>query len=73
MLNQWDAGIELAKQSNSRDIDNMLARYATQLIEKGRIVAAVELYKKAGHFIQAAKKLFEVCFSGGQDKRADFK
>lgn len=60
MLNQWDAGIELAKQSNSRDIDNMLARYATQLIDKGRIVAAVELYKKAGHFIQAAKKLFEI-------------
>ncbi|XP_075255210.1 WD repeat-containing protein 35-like [Convolutriloba macropyga] len=60
MLNQWDAVIELAKQSNSRDIDNMLARYATQLIDKGRIVAAVELYKKAGDYIQAAKKLFEI-------------
>ena len=59
-MNQWDAAIELAKQSNSRDIDNMLARYATQLIEKGRIIAAVELYKKAGDFVQAAKKLFEV-------------
>ena len=41
---QWDQAIELAKQHKSRDIDSLLAKYATHLLDKGKILSAVELY-----------------------------
>lgn len=58
-LNQWDQAVELAKKHNVKEIDSLLVKYATHLLEKDKILNAVELYRKANHFIEAAKLLTE--------------
>jgi len=60
-LNQWDQAIQLAKAHNVKEIDKLLAKYASHLLEKDKILNAIELYRKANHFIDAAKLLFKVC------------
>lgn len=59
-LNQWDQAVELAKTHNIREIDSLLAKYATHLLEKNKRLQAIELYKKANHFLDAAKLMFQV-------------
>nr|CAD7408133.1 unnamed protein product [Timema cristinae] len=53
-LNQWDQAIDLAKKYKLPEIGTLLKKYATHLLEKGRILEAVELYRKANHFVDAA-------------------
>jgi len=43
-LNQWDQAIELAKQHNIKEIDTLLAKYASYLLEKNKTLDAIELY-----------------------------
>ena len=60
-LNQWDLAVKLAKEHKHRDIDGLLAKYASHLLEKDKILDAIELYRKANHFVDAAKLIFQVC------------
>ena len=62
-LNQWNQAIELAKTHNVREIDALLAKYAQHLLEKDKIINAIELYRKANHFLEAGKLLFKVSVS----------
>ena len=59
-LNQWNQAIELAKAHNIREIGSLLAKYASHLLEKKKEIDAIELYRKANHFLDAAKLLFKV-------------
>ena len=59
-LNQWDQAVELAKSHNIKEIDSLLARYAAHLLDKDKKLQAIELYRKANHFIDAAKLMFQV-------------
>ncbi|XP_038051533.1 WD repeat-containing protein 35-like isoform X3 [Patiria miniata] len=59
-LNQWDQAVELAKAHSIKEIDNLLARYAAHLLEKDKKLQAIELYRKANHFIEAAKLMFSI-------------
>ena len=43
-LNQWDQAIELAKKHNVKEIDKLLAKYASHLLEKKKTLQAIELY-----------------------------
>lgn len=43
-LNQWDQAIQLAKEHNVKEIDTLLAKYASHLLEKNKILNAIELY-----------------------------
>ena len=57
-LNQWDQAIELAKQHNIKEIDTLLAKYASYLLEKNKTLDAIELYPFidffcVGHFEDA--------------------
>ena len=58
-LNQWDQAIQLAKQHNIKEVDSLLAKYASHLMEKDKTLEAIELYRKASHYIAAAKLLFK--------------
>jgi len=60
-LNQWDQAIDLAKKLKLPEIGNLLAKYATHLLAKGGLLEAVELYRKANHYLEAAKLLYQVC------------
>lgn len=59
-LNQWNTAIELAKTHNVREIDMLLAKYAQHLLEKKKVLDAISLYRKAGHFMDAAKLMFKI-------------
>ncbi|NWU98188.1 WDR35 protein, partial [Upupa epops] len=59
-LNQWNKAVELAKNHNMKEIGSLLARYASHLLEKNKILDAVELYRKANYFFEAAKLMFKI-------------
>ena len=60
MLNQWNQAIDLAKEHNVKEIDSLLANYAKHLLSKQKILSAIELYRKAGRFLEAAKLMYKV-------------
>ncbi|KAM3870739.1 WD repeat-containing protein 35-like isoform 2-T2 [Diretmus argenteus] len=59
-LNQWNKAVELAKNHNMKEIKSLLAKYASHLLEKNKTLEAVELYRKAHHFLDAAKLMFKI-------------
>ena len=59
-LNQWNTAIELAKAHNVKEIDSLLAKYASHLLDANKLVNAIELYRKANHYLEAAKLLYKV-------------
>lgn len=58
--NQWNKAVELAKNHNMKEIGSLLAKYASHLLEKNKILEAIELYRKAHHFLDGAKLMFKV-------------
>ena len=43
-LNEWDQAIDLAQKHNIKEIDNLLAKYASYLLDKKKTLDAIELY-----------------------------
>mmetsp|Transcript_1346 Transcript_1346/g.3417 ORF Transcript_1346/g.3417 Transcript_1346/m.3417 type:complete len:1179 (-) Transcript_1346:299-3835(-) len=60
LLNQWDQAISLAEQHDFPQIEGLLTKYASHLLEDGRKMEAIELYRKAGRHPLAAKHLAEI-------------
>lgn len=60
LLNQWNQAVELAEQHNFVQIEGLLSRYATHLLEDNRRVEAIELYRKANRNTEAAKLLNKI-------------
>ena len=52
--------MNLANEHKYTEINGLLAKYAQHLMEKNHILDAIELYRKAKHFIEAAKLLFKL-------------
>ena len=59
-LNQWDSAVKLARENKHEEINSLLAKHAALLLEENKTLDAIELYRKASHFIDAAKLLFQV-------------
>jgi WD repeat-containing protein 35 len=59
-LNQWDEGIRLAKQHNLAYVDQLLAKQASNFLEQNKIFNAIELYRKAKHYLDAARLMHSV-------------
>lgn len=61
---QWNKAVELTRAHNMKEIKSLLSKYASHLLEKNKTFEAVELYRKAHHFLDAAKLMFKVslCF-----------
>ena len=62
-LNQWDQAIELAKQHNIKEIDTLLAKYASYLLDKKKTLDAIELYPFLSIFISFVYVPASVVFS----------
>lgn len=60
LLNQWNQAVELAEQHNFLAIEQLLARYATHLIQKDKKMEAVELYRKANKNTESARLLADI-------------
>uniref|UniRef100_A0A4W3H1F9 WD repeat-containing protein 35 n=1 Tax=Callorhinchus milii TaxID=7868 RepID=A0A4W3H1F9_CALMI len=59
-LNQWNKAVELAKNHNMKEIGSLLAKYASHLLEKNKTLEAIELYRKAHHFLDAARLMLKI-------------
>lgn len=57
---QWNKALELTQTHNMKEIKPLLSKYASHLLEKNKILEVVELYRRANHFLEAAKLLFKV-------------
>merc|ERR1719316_2107805 len=60
LLNQWDLAVNLAQQQNFQQIQGLLAKYATHLLDKNKKIEAVQLYRKAQYHTESAKLLNEI-------------
>ena len=70
LLNDWNQAVELAEKHNFLQIEGLLTRYANQLLEKKKIMQAIELYRKANRNHESAKLLSQ--FSDELRKRNVF-
>lgn len=59
-LNKWNTAIELAETHKFREIESLLAKYATYLLEKDKRISAIELYRKANYCQKSARLLYEL-------------
>uniref|UniRef100_A0A0K2VJ26 Uncharacterized protein n=3 Tax=Lepeophtheirus salmonis TaxID=72036 RepID=A0A0K2VJ26_LEPSM len=60
-LNQWHEAVELAsKHDQPNKISSLLAKYAKHLLDDNKTLQAIELYRKANHFLEAAKLLTDI-------------
>jgi site-specific recombinase XerC len=50
LLNQWDQAVQLAQEHNFPQIQQLLAKYASHLLEKSKHIEAVELYRKVSRW-----------------------
>lgn len=57
ILNQWDKAVELAEQHGYPQIEGLLTKYGTELMDKGKTLEAIELYRRANRSTEAAKLL----------------
>lgn len=57
LLHRWDRAIELAERYRLPQIEGLLTKYATQLIDSGKTMDAIELYRKANRDTDSAKLL----------------
>jgi WD repeat-containing protein 35 len=57
LLNQWEQAVDLAQEHKFQQIETLLTKYASHLLQKDKIFHAVELYRKAGRHTEAARLL----------------
>lgn len=59
-LSQWHKALELTQAHSMKEVKPLLSKYASHLLEKNKILEVVELYRRANHFLDAAKLMFQV-------------
>jgi WD repeat-containing protein 35 len=59
-LNQWDMGVRLAEAHRLPQIEGLLGKYASYLVERDQLFEAVELFRKAGRHGEAARLLMQL-------------
>lgn len=60
-LNQWHDAVELAtRHDQPTQISSLLAKYAQHLLDENKTIQAIELYRKANHFLDAARLLADL-------------
>ena len=68
MLQHFQGAIEMAEQHNFPTVHKALAQYASQLIESGKLLQAVELYSKANQYTEAARLLTKIAADVGASR-----
>lgn len=72
-LNEWDIAITLAEEHNVHETQELLAKYASHLVEKEQLSEAVELYRRANQNTEAAKLLTRLAHEAGKRYRNPIK
>ncbi|XP_034481255.1 WD repeat-containing protein 35 [Drosophila innubila] len=56
-LRQWGQAVELAQKFQMPEVNALLSKHAAQLLNEGRLPESIELQRKAGRFLDAARLL----------------
>jgi len=59
-MNKWNLAVELAEKNNYQQIEGLVNKYSTVLIEKNKKMDLIELYRKAHKHTEAAKILIKI-------------
>lgn len=59
-LNHWDQAVDLAKTYKMAQINDLLNKYANHLLSNGKRLQAIELYRTANCYLEAAKLLVKL-------------
>lgn len=70
-LKQWGQAVELAQKYKMPQISALLEKHAAQLLQEGRLPEAIELQRKAGRFLDAARLMTKLA-EGEVSKRSDW-
>ena len=68
LLNQWERAVELAEEFGFQQIEGLLAKTASALLQRGEQLLAVELYRKANKATDAAKLLARIAETVGVEQ-----
>ncbi|KAJ3392142.1 WD repeat-containing protein 35 [Lobulomyces angularis] len=69
-LNQWSRAIELAKLHKFKEIEALLANYANYLLDRNKVLNAIELYRKANYCQKSARLLFQLAKSTAKQNKS---
>ena len=69
ILNQWNLAMELAEKHQYKDIGALLSKYANYLVDRKKIIDAIELYRKASDHASSAKLLFQLADDARKGKK----
>ena len=59
-LRQWGLAVELAQKYKMPQISALLSKHAAQLLQEGKLPEAIELQKKAGRYLDAARLMIKL-------------
>lgn len=68
-LKQWGQAVELAQKYKMPQIGVLLGKHASHLLQEGRLPEAVELQRKAGRFLDAARLMSKLA-EGEREKKS---
>ncbi|KAJ3081113.1 WD repeat-containing protein 35, partial [Rhizoclosmatium hyalinum] len=68
-LNRWNMAVDLAEAHRFQGIESLLATYAAQLLEKNKIVTAIELYRKANYCQKSARLLYDLAEQSAKENK----
>ena len=60
LMNKWNLAVELAEKNNFFQIEGLVNKFGSILLEKGKKMDLVELYRKAHRHTDAAKILMKI-------------
>lgn len=69
-LKQWGQAVELAQKYKMPQISALLGKHAAQLLQEGRLPEAIELQRKAGRYLDAARLMTKLA-EGEIEKNSD--
>ncbi|TPX70337.1 hypothetical protein SpCBS45565_g01735 [Spizellomyces sp. 'palustris'] len=69
-LNQWNTAVDLAQRHSFKDIEALLTQYASHLLEKGKKLEAIELYRKANYCEKSANLLYELAQEAAKSNKS---
>lgn len=70
-LKQWGQAVELAQKYKMPQISALLGKHAAQLLQEGRLPEAIELQRKAGRHLDAARLMTKLG-EGEIEKKSSF-
>ncbi|XP_049547434.1 WD repeat-containing protein 35 [Anopheles darlingi] len=70
-LRQWGLAVELAQKYKMPQINTLLSKHAAQLLQEGKLPEAIELQRKAGRYLDAARLLVKMA-EAEAEKKSDY-